>query len=661
MAGGAPSNYQERLERLFYQATNPCNEREDVNVIKQFCDCVCQHPDGSLIASRLLAHKIQSPQDQECLLALAVLEACVKSCGTDFHAEVGKFRFLNEMVKLVSPKYSGSRTPEHLKLKVIELLYLWTKQIPHEKKILEAYEMLKSQGLISSDPDYVSEAVFHISVSPRRQTELSSEESKRLEKLLQSSNPEDIQAANQLIKGMVKKDEQKMEKVTKRVSLLESVGTNIKLLSELLDNYDAGQSSDERELIAELGDACEKVRPQLYRVASEMEEGDESIGEILMMSDELTKVIDRYRCVIVLNKPDPHPGRVQGAVQGRMQGGAQRQAQGATSFQEELLNIDMPPSYSAAVTPQASHTALEDLLVRRDILQENTNIDLMQPEPETSVDLLSNMAPPCAPENNSISRPSQHVGVGQGLDSLDILGESLMKQSLPSDKEASFDQRRSVKLPMQELIKQKTSSVECEPVNTTKDMTSSLLDEPALETKVEPKVESQELICDEPLVISEELREPKQDATKDIPKNNTTIVDLKSIELSLAEIIPDPSHPPITIQSSEAGVSVGVHFTGNHPQPGVSVLIVTVSNHHPHTITDLELRLSLAPRKHRLCPLSCSTLPALSAFSGPASATAILLVSQGGSPSASINYFLSYSLQGETVSCMDKNILVNIV
>ena len=57
-----------------------------------------------------LAHKIQSPQEREALQSLAVLEAGVKSCGPVFHAEVGKFKFLNEMIKLVSPKYLVSST-----------------------------------------------------------------------------------------------------------------------------------------------------------------------------------------------------------------------------------------------------------------------------------------------------------------------------------------------------------------------------------------------------------------------------------------------------------------------------------------------------------------------------------------------------------------------
>lgn len=33
-----------------------------------------------------------------------VLEACMKNCGRRFHNEVGKFRFLNELIKVVSPK-----------------------------------------------------------------------------------------------------------------------------------------------------------------------------------------------------------------------------------------------------------------------------------------------------------------------------------------------------------------------------------------------------------------------------------------------------------------------------------------------------------------------------------------------------------------------------
>lgn len=38
---------------------------------------------------------------------MQVLEACMKNCGRRFHNEVGKYRFLNELIKVVSPKVSS--------------------------------------------------------------------------------------------------------------------------------------------------------------------------------------------------------------------------------------------------------------------------------------------------------------------------------------------------------------------------------------------------------------------------------------------------------------------------------------------------------------------------------------------------------------------------
>ena len=36
--------------------------------------------------------------------AVQLLEACVKNCGQRFHQELGKFRFLNELIRMLSPK-----------------------------------------------------------------------------------------------------------------------------------------------------------------------------------------------------------------------------------------------------------------------------------------------------------------------------------------------------------------------------------------------------------------------------------------------------------------------------------------------------------------------------------------------------------------------------
>lgn len=106
----------------------------------------------------------------------------MKNCGRRFHNEVAKYRFLNELIKVVSPKvssvpvaysqseqvihsldlepdcppycshqhfasqYMGDSAPEKVKLKIVEMLYSWTAAFPGETKISEAYQTLKRQG-----------------------------------------------------------------------------------------------------------------------------------------------------------------------------------------------------------------------------------------------------------------------------------------------------------------------------------------------------------------------------------------------------------------------------------------------------------------------------------------------------------------------------------
>ena len=36
--------------------------------------------------------------------AFQVLEACMNNCGKRFHSEAAKFRFLNELIKVLTPK-----------------------------------------------------------------------------------------------------------------------------------------------------------------------------------------------------------------------------------------------------------------------------------------------------------------------------------------------------------------------------------------------------------------------------------------------------------------------------------------------------------------------------------------------------------------------------
>ncbi|XP_006912292.1 ADP-ribosylation factor-binding protein GGA3 isoform X2 [Pteropus alecto] len=291
----------------------------------------------------------------------------MKNCGRRFHNEVGKFRFLNELIKVVSPKYLGDRVSEKVKTKIIELLYSWTLALPEESKIKDAYHMLKRQGIVQSDPLIPMDRTLIPSPPPRPKNPVfdDEEKSKLLAKLLKSKNPDDLQEANKLIKSMVKEDEARIQKVTKRLHTLEEVNNNVKLLSEMLLHYSKEESSEaDKELMKELFDRCENKRRTLFKLASETEDNDNSLGDILQASDNLSRVINSYKTVVegqVIN------GEVATSTMPDSEGNQHSDNQGTLI---DLAELDAPSS-SSPVLAQAPAAP-------------SSGIPILPPPPQTS-------------------------------------------------------------------------------------------------------------------------------------------------------------------------------------------------------------------------------------------------------------------------------------
>ncbi|KAI8436977.1 hypothetical protein MSG28_010385 [Choristoneura fumiferana] len=190
----------------------PC---PDALALEAFCSVMRDAAEGPQLAAQALSARIHTLNAREALLALSTVDRCMRKCGPAFHAEIGKFRFLNEMIKLVSPKYFANRTAPDVQIKlnfyficpssetifqVLQLLHAWSIEYPKESKFKVAYEMLKNQGVIKETPPPLPPE--DVVVSPRNKHAIfeDEEKSKLLQKLLQSKKPEDLQHANRLIK-----------------------------------------------------------------------------------------------------------------------------------------------------------------------------------------------------------------------------------------------------------------------------------------------------------------------------------------------------------------------------------------------------------------------------------------------------------------------------
>uniref|UniRef100_UPI0037E9A927 ADP-ribosylation factor-binding protein GGA3a n=1 Tax=Semicossyphus pulcher TaxID=241346 RepID=UPI0037E9A927 len=431
----------ESLESWLNKATNPSNRQEDWEYIMGFCDQINKELEGPQISVRLLAHKIQSPQEWEAIQALMVLEACMKNCGRRFHSEVGKFRFLNELIKVVSPKYLGDKVSEQVKTKVIEMLYSWTVSLPDEAKIFEAYQMLKSQGIVSVDPEICLDATLMPSPSPRPKNPVFDDEkkSKRLSELLKSKKPEDLQEANRLIKNMVKEDEVRTQKATKQISTLEAVNNSVKLLNEMLAHFSPQDSTDgDKELIGELYRDCDKLRQTVFQLATETEDNDSSLGDILQASDDLSHVINSYKKIV--------EGRT---VNGETEEAQQTQTsvrQGIARTNQSEILIDLVGLDNQSVSPPEQQPPTSSLSIPADLLCGSAVNNTQPPNASTPSAALSildeellslglNEPNPC-PCNSTNANLSNHFSSlqvsSQDVDLFDTTSPSVPALSAPS-------------------------------------------------------------------------------------------------------------------------------------------------------------------------------------------------------------------------------------
>lgn len=260
-----------------------------------------------------------------------------------------------------------------------------------------------------------------------------------LARLLKSSHPEDLRAANKLIKEMVQEDQKRMEKISKRVNAIEEVNNNVKLLTEMVMSHSQGAaSSSSEDLMKELYQRCERMRPTLFRLASDTEDNDEALAEILQANDNLTQVINLYKQLVRGEE-----------LNGEATAGS---IPGSTSALLDLSGLDLPSSgttYPATPTRPGNQNSPEQLSASVSLLDDELmSLGLSDPTPPSapssdsvgwngfqSSDGTEPSVPPPAQAPCMDSRPPAQASppTSSGLDDLDLLGKTLMQQALPPE------------------------------------------------------------------------------------------------------------------------------------------------------------------------------------------------------------------------------------
>ncbi|CAK1580478.1 unnamed protein product [Parnassius mnemosyne] len=664
------------LEALILKATYENLPHPDAAAIEAFCTIMKDSADGPQYAAQALAARIHSQNAREALLALAMLDRCMRRCDSSFHSEIGKFRFLNEMIKLVSPKYLADRTAPEVQTRVLQLLHAWSIEYPKETKFKVAYDMLKNQGVVKETPPPLPPEGTPLPLRQRAKNAIfeDEEKSKLLQKLLQSKKPEDLQHANRLIKTMVREEERRNEANSRRAQEVSAALDSAGLLRDMLEHA-SDASPDEEQLIHELHASCSRLRPVLQRLAAADSQAD-NLSDILHANDVLDEVLERYNVFVSEKSSKPKAGEAQTL-----------NSDSLLDFAGASLNKNTGKTHSATDTKSNVIDELGDIFSNE---SGSNNIA----EPLKPVSLI---------QNDDVDLLSDKSGKTEGWNELDNLGEQLLKQSLPENARRidNFNSKQLKKIPMNALDKSS-------PKHETQSNNDALFDLDFLIKKSDEKSNSPEVIdtCkqihtnddvmvdigtngttltntivdmnlsvpDSPLdnildlglplgnnVTHVDIETPVTNKAetiterKDSIKNNKVgdVKPLTDINVSLQSIQPSKV-PPLTVYEEEGGVTVVLHFCKDKPRPDVNVIVISTTSKNSSPIEDYKFQAVLPKGcKVRLLTASGTSLPAYNPFLPPPALTQVMLLARPATLTrVDLKFVITYTCDEEMCSEM---------
>ncbi|XP_023773907.1 ADP-ribosylation factor-binding protein GGA2-like isoform X2 [Cyanistes caeruleus] len=576
-----------QLQRWLNEATDPSVSEENWECIQRFCEQVNAGTEGPLFALRLLAHKIQSPQEREALHALTVLETCVNNCGDRFHSEMAKFRFLNELIKVLSPKYYGIWSSEKVKSRVTEVIFSWTVWFPQEVKIQDAYQMLKKQGIVKEDPKLPEDKILP-PPSPRPQNSIfdtDEEKSKLLARLLKSSHPEDLQAANHLIQSVVREEQEKSAQVSRRVNTISEVSETVRHVEELLENYRRHELSPaEQETLQALLQRCERLRALLFRLASEALPDEEALAEVLQASDKLSGVLGQYRQAVA--SQENGDGAAPAASSARAPAPRRMKSYTLIDFSELEPMAQTPPEPCADTASASQHGSTASSCLLQDECQ--------------SLGLSNSPAIQKPPPNSGLAEPAVHNGFREGVSAVQTLGP----QESWEDGCAGKSEFQSLDQQLSPLSRTKTFSLDLSPKKLPfPDLPhNSVADPPLLSPGYELKPAAS-------------LHPASSDAS------------LENLFVPLISVTPS-TICPLTVYDRN-GFKAMLHFCRD-PAPGrpdVLVMVLSMLSTSAHPIRDIVFQAAVPKTMQiKLQPASGSELPAFNPLLPPAVVSQVLLL-----------------------------------
>ncbi|XP_037102245.1 target of Myb protein 1-like isoform X1 [Syngnathus acus] len=283
------------------QATSGSRQSEDWGLNMEICDIINETDEGPRDAVKAIKKRIAGNKNfREIMLALTVLETCVKNCGHRFHVFVASQEFVEGvLVRAILPKYNP---PSVLHDRVLSLIQSWAdafRTSPSLAGVVYVYDDLRRRGLEfpMTDLDALSPIHTPIRTVPENETQQATDAPPRQSQAQTSTT--NSSPASQSSEGPPALSAEQKNKLQHELALVKG---NLTVMTEMLNELKPGQSKQEdTELLQQLYSVCKNMQTRVVELIPQlMDEG--LIEELLVVNDDLNNAFIRYERFDRLNK-----------------------------------------------------------------------------------------------------------------------------------------------------------------------------------------------------------------------------------------------------------------------------------------------------------------------------------------------------------------------
>ncbi|XP_060724735.1 target of Myb1 membrane trafficking protein-like isoform X1 [Tachysurus vachellii] len=286
------SPFSSPVGQRIQKATWGSLESEDWGMNMEICDIINETDDGPKDAMKAIKKRIVGNKNfREVMLALTVLETCVKNCGHRFHVYVCTRDFVEGvLVRTILPK---NNPPMVLHDRVLSLIQAWAdafRNVPSLSGVVSVYDDLKKRGLEFPMTDLDALSPIH---TPIRSIQENNAPARTAEPAMHTSTVESTETshvpqANGAPAPISPGQKQKLR------SELDLVKGNLTVMTEMLNQLRPGESSStDTELLRQLYSVCKNMQNRIVELIPSLSE-EELIGELLVINDDLNNAFIRY-------------------------------------------------------------------------------------------------------------------------------------------------------------------------------------------------------------------------------------------------------------------------------------------------------------------------------------------------------------------------------